>query len=74
MIRVKGNKNQKRVRRETRNRIIKMEYWTYLNSLMLLPAQVIRGARQQVFRLLTYRPTVDLLFTIHDHVGMPLRC
>jgi len=74
MIRVTGNETQKRVRRETRNRIIKMEYWTYLNSLMLLPAQVIRGARQRVFRLLTYRPSVELLFTMHDHVGMPLRC
>jgi len=74
MIRVKGNENQKRVRRATRNRIIKMEYWTYLNSLMLLPAQVIRCARQRVFRLQTYRPSVDLLFTMHDHGGMPLRC
>lgn len=74
MIQVKGNENQKRVRRESRNRIIKMEYWTYLNSLILIPAQVIRGARQRVFRLLTYRPSVDLLFAIHDHLNMPLRC
>jgi len=52
----------------------KLRAETYLNSLMLLPAQVIRGARQRVFRLLTYRPSVDLLFTMHDHVAMPLRC
>ena len=74
LIRIKGNENQKRVRREHRSRIIKMEYWTYLNSLMLFPAAVIRSARQRVFRLLTYRPSVDLLLTIHDHVSMPLRC
>lgn len=74
MIRVKGNENQKRVRRSARDRIIKMEFWTYMNSLMLLPAQVIRGARQRVFRLLTYRPDVDLLFTLHDHISQPLRC
>lgn len=74
MIQVKGNENQKRVRRESRNRIIKMEYRTYLNSLVLIPSQVIRSARQRVFRLLTYRPSVDLLFTIHDHLNMPLRC
>ncbi|XZE52357.1 hypothetical protein SH139x_004050 [Planctomycetaceae bacterium SH139] len=74
MIRVKGNEPQKRVRRETRLRIIKMEFWTYMNSLILLPAQVIRTSRQRVFRLLTYRPSVDLLWTVHDHVSMPLKC
>jgi len=74
MIRVKGNESQKRVRRETRLRIIKMEFWTYMNSLILIPAQVIRTSRQRVFRLLTYRPGVDLLWTVHDHVSMPLKC
>lgn len=74
MIRVTGNANQKHVRRDARNRIIRMEYWTFLNSLILLPAQVVRSARKRVFRLLTYRPSVDLLFTMHDHIQLPLRC
>ncbi len=74
MIRVKGNEGQRRVRREARNRIIRMEFWTYLNSLMLLPAQVVRTSRQRIFRLLTYRPGVDLLMTMHDHIHQPLRC
>ena len=74
MIRVGGNEGQKRARREARNQVIRMEFWTYLNSLMLLPAQVIRSSRQRVFRLLTYRPTVDLLMTMHDHIRRPLRC
>ncbi|TWT74714.1 Transposase DDE domain protein [Planctomycetes bacterium CA13] len=74
LVQVKGNESQKRVRREARNRIIRMEFWTYLNSLILLPAQIIRSSRQRVFRLLTYRPTVDLLMTLHDHIRKPLRC
>ena len=74
MIHVKGNPSQQRVRREARQRIIKMEYWTYMNTLMLLPSQVIRTARQRVFRLLTYRPSVDLLMMMHDHLHHPLRC
>jgi len=74
MIRVKGNPNQRRVRRDARNRVIRMEFWTFLNSLILLPAQVVRSARKRVFRLLTYRPSVDLLFTIHEHIRLPLRC
>ena len=74
LIRVKGNTGQRRVRREARNRIIRMEFWTYLNSMILLPAQVIRSSRRRIFRLLTYRPTVDLLMTMHDHIRQPLRC
>ena len=74
LIRIKGNEAQRRVRREARNRIVRMEFWTYLNSLILLPAQIIRSSRQRVFRLLTYRPTVDLLITMHDHIRQPLHC
>ena len=74
LIRVQGNEGQKRVRREARNRVIRMEFWTYLNSLMLLPAQIIRTSRRRIFRLLTYRPSVDLLITMHDHIKLPLRC
>ena len=74
MIRTRGNTHQKRERRAARDRIIRMEFGTFLNSLILIPAQVVQSARQRVFRLLTYRPSVDLLFTIHDHLRFPLRC
>ncbi len=74
MIRVQGNPDQRRKRREARKRVITMEFSTYLNSLMLIPAQIIRGARRRTFRLLSYRPSVDLLFTIHDHIRLPMRC
>lgn len=74
MIRVQGNAGQRQVRAAARRRIIAMEFGTFMNSLMMLPAQVIRGARQRTFRLLTYRPSVDLLFMLHDHIRLPLRC
>ncbi|WP_186767404.1 IS1380 family transposase [Blastopirellula retiformator] len=74
LIQVKGNESQRRIRRETRHQIMRMEFWTYLNSLMLIPAQVIRSSRRRIFRLLTYRPSVELLMTLHDHVRRPLRC
>jgi len=74
LVRVKGNPGQRRVRRNARMRIIRMEFATYLNSLMLIPAQVIQTARQRTFRLLTYRPSVDLLIILHDHLRVPLRC
>jgi hypothetical protein len=74
LVRVKGNPGQQKKRKEIRRRVIWMEFATYLNSLMLIPAQVIRSARQLKLRLLTYRPSVDCLLTLHDHISMPLRC
>lgn len=74
LVRVKGNPNQRRERAAGRRKVIHMEVWTYLNSMMLIPAQVIRSARQLRLRLLAYRPSVDCLLTLSDHIGMPLRC
>jgi len=74
LIRVHGNPAQKRTRAAARKRVITMEFATYLDSLIHLPAQVIRSARQRTFRFLTYRPSVDLLFMLHDHIRLPMRC
>ena len=41
---------------------------------MPFAAQIIRSSRRRIFRLLTYRPTADLLMTMHDHVRRPMRC
>jgi len=74
LVRVKGNANQRRVRKVIRHEVIRMEFSTYLNTLMLIPAQVIRSSRQLRLRLLAYRPSVDCLLTLSDHIAMPLRC
>ena len=68
LVRVKGNANQRRVREAIRHKVIRMEFSTYLNTLMLIPAQVIRSSRQLRLRLLAYRPSVDcLLSTLRPH-------
>ena len=73
MIRVKGNPAQREKRKAVRKRVIWMEFATYLNSLMQIPAQIIRSSRQTTFRLLSYRPSVDCLMMLHDHIRLPLR-
>lgn len=73
LVRVEGNPGQRRVRAELRRKVIRMEFSTYLNSMMLIPAQVIRSARQLKLRLLAYRPSVDCLLALSDHIAMPLR-
>lgn len=73
LVRVKGNPNQRKKRGRIHQWILKMEFATFLNSLIMIPAQVIRGARKTTFRVLTNRPTVETLLTVHDHISLPLR-
>lgn len=73
LVRVSGPPSHRAKQRQTRQRVMGMEFATYLNSLISIPAQIIRSARQTIFRLLTYRPTVDCLLMLHDHIRRPLR-
>lgn len=74
LVRVQGNQSHRAKQEQMRQRIVRMEFATFLNALMFIPAQVIRTARQVVFRLLTWRPSVDWLFMLHDHIARPMRC
>ena len=49
----------KRLARDVR----RMEYRRFLHSVMLVPCQVLRTARQLVLRLLTYTPWAELLLS-----------
>lgn len=74
MIRPAGGKAQRAEQQEVRRRVIRMEFATFLNAFVQIPAQVIRTARRLVYRLLTYRPSVDALLLMHAHIRRPLRC
>jgi hypothetical protein len=73
LVREKGPEPHRQKQRQLQQRVIRMEFGTFLNSLILIPAQIIRTARQAIFRLLTYRPSVDCLLMLHDHISRPLR-
>lgn len=44
-----------------RERIIRMDFRTFLNEFMLIPAQVIRTGRRLVYRFLAWRPSLGLM-------------
>ncbi len=69
-----GREERREEEQAVRERMLKMEFATYLNSVLLIPAKVVRGARQTLYRLLTYRPSVDLLLTLHAQVSAARRC
>lgn len=41
--------------RKLRHRLLRMEFETFLNAFIQLPAQIIRSSRRLRYRLLTYR-------------------
>jgi hypothetical protein len=74
MIRPAGRKDQRTAQQDVRRRVIRMEFAMFVNALMQVPAQIIRTARRLVYRLLTYRPSVDAMLLMHEHIRRPLRC
>jgi len=44
-----------------RERILRMEFRTFLLHFVLIPAQVIRSGRRLIFRFLAWRPSIDIL-------------
>lgn len=74
MIRPSGNPEQ-RAREETiKQQIVRMDFTTFRNRILMVPAQIIRRSRSLIFRLLSYRPSVDTLLLIDANVRRPLRC
>ncbi|NJK32277.1 MAG: transposase [Deltaproteobacteria bacterium] len=45
-----------------REEVLRMEFRTFLNNFMLVPAQIVRTGRRLVFRLLAWRPRLHILF------------
>ena len=44
-----------------RDSILRMEFRTFLERLMLIPAQIVRTGRRLVFRFLAWRPELHIL-------------
>ena len=51
-----------------RNMVLRMEFRTFLNSVIRIPRQIIRTARQIVYRFLAWTPGEHLVFRLLDAV------
>jgi hypothetical protein len=51
-----------------RNLVLRMEFRTFLQQLVMVPAQILHTGRRIVFRLLAWRPRLPLLFRLLDAV------
>jgi hypothetical protein len=67
-----GPEKTKAQRRAEKNRILRMDFSTFRQTLIQIPTQIIRGARRLVYRLLAWSPALQTLFRLHDCVSQPL--
>jgi hypothetical protein len=51
---------------QERNAVLRMDFRSFLQQFILVPAQIIRTGRRIVFRLLAWRPILPALFRLHD--------
>jgi hypothetical protein len=52
--------------RAERDRVLRMDFRTFLQALILVPAQIIASGRRLIFRLLAWRPDLPILFRLLD--------
>lgn len=71
---VSGPPQAKEQRRAEKHRLLRMDFSTFRQSMILIPTQIIRTSRRLIYRLLAWTPSLTTLFRLHDSVSQPLRC
>ncbi len=49
-----------------RERVLRMDFRSFVQRFVLVPAQIVRTGRQLVYRLLAWRPELPILFRVLD--------
>lgn len=60
-------------RRCEKQRIVRMDFATFRQTLLEIPAQILTCGRRLIYRLLSWTPSLETLLRIHTCVAHPLR-
>jgi len=55
-------------RQAEKNRVVRMEFRTFLNRFVLIPTQIIRQGRRIIYRLLCWKPELPVFFRAVDRL------
>jgi hypothetical protein len=55
-------------------RLLRMDFATFCNTVIQMPAQIVHGGRRIVYRLLSWSRWQQTLFRLLDQLRLPLRC
>jgi hypothetical protein len=59
---------------EEKQTLLKMEFPTFLQAMIQIPAQIVRTGRRIVYRLLSWNPWQHVFFRLLDQLRLPMRC
>lgn len=57
-----------------KQRLLRMEFVTFRNALLNIPAQIVRTGRRILYRLLSWNPWQETFFRLLDQLALPRRC
>lgn len=59
---------------EQKRQLLRMDFSTFRNAFINIPAQIIQTGRKIVYRLLGWNPWQEVFFRLLDQLNRPLRC
>jgi len=61
-------------RREEKRKLLRMDFTTFRNAMIQVPAQILWTGRRIIYRLLAWNPWQPAFFRLLDQLCQPLRC
>jgi hypothetical protein len=61
-------------KRHEKQRLLRMDFKTFLNAWMQLPCQILRTGGRLIYRFLCWNPWQSAFFRLLDQLRQPLRC
>ena len=59
---------------QEKRRLLRMDFTTFRNAVINIPAQIVRSGRRLIYRLLAWNPWQDVFWRLAAHLQHPLRC
>ena len=64
----------KKQRCEEKQTLLRMDFATFRNAMINIPAQIIRSGRRIIYRVLSWNRWQPVFFRLLDQLALPLRC
>jgi hypothetical protein len=59
---------------QEKRKLLRMDFATFRNAMINVPAQIVRTGRRIIYRFLSWNPWQHVFFRLADHIRRPLRC
>jgi hypothetical protein len=64
----------KQQHREQKQTLLRMDFASFRQAMIDIPAQIVRGGHRIVYRLLSWNPWQPVFFRLVEQLRLPLRC